>query len=186
MRAVSAASEVFNTMMKRHLLLPGLAVLLALLLSGCTASLVNDPSQGQATLALHTPVLSPTPTAPPATIGAYASNLSPGLSDTVTIYVIFHLNGKPVGGATVSLYFHAYAPNGGGGPIDQLNNQAGTRQTADDGWAAFQVTYTALPAQVQVLIDVTVSYQGQTYVKKPPAFFTPIQGSPTPSQPPGG
>jgi len=158
------------------LLLAGLS---AVLFASCTASLVNDPSQGQATLVLHTPVLSPTPTAPPYTIGAFANNLSPGLSDTVTIYVIFHLNGKPAGGASVNLYFHSYTSNGSGGPIDQLNNQVGGEQTADDGWAAFRVTYTNLPDQEQVLVDVTVSYQGQTYRIARAAFFTTLQGSPT-------
>ncbi len=172
--------------MKRCVFLPGLALLLVMLFAGCTASLVNDPTQGQATLALHTPVLSPTPTAPPYTIGAFVSNPAPGLNDTVTVYVIFHLGGKPQGGASVNLYFHAYATNGGGGPIDQLNSQAGGRQTADDGWAAFQVTYTALPAQVEVLVDVAVSYQGQTYQHARATFFTPLQGSATPSPPPGG
>jgi hypothetical protein len=171
--------------MKQRFFLLSLAVL-AVLLAACSASLVNDPGQGQGTIALHTPSLSPTPTAPPYTIGAYASNPSPRTSDTVTIYVIFHLlqNGssKPVGGASVSLYCHTYGGNG----IDQLNSQAGGKQTANDGWAAFTLTYTNLPSQSPVLVDVTVQANGQTYTQKGAAFFTPLQGSVTPSPPPGG
>ncbi len=168
--------------MKQHLFLLALAVVAAVLLTACTASLVNDPGQGQPTIALHTPVLSPTPTAPPYTIGAFVNNPSPGVSDTITVYVIFHLGGKPVGGASVSLYFHSLRPNGSGDSIVQLNSQVNSQQTANDGWAAFQVTYTNLPPQVQVLVDVTVNYQGQTYRQARATFFTPLQqGSPTPS-----
>lgn len=171
--------------MKQRFFLLSLAVL-AVLLAACSASLVNDPGQGQGTIALHTPSLSPTPTAPPYTIGAFASNPSPRTSDTVTIYVIFHLeqNGssKPVGGASVSLYFHTYGGNG----VDQLNSQAGGKQTADDGWAAFTLTYTNLPNQSPILVDVTVQASGQTYRQNTATFFTPLQGSVTPSPPPGG
>jgi hypothetical protein len=174
--------------MKQRFFLLSLAVL-AVLLAACSASLVNDPGQGQGTIVLRTPSLSPTPTAPPYTIGAYASNPSPRTSDTVTIYVIFHLeqNGssKPVGGASVSLYFH-YTSAAGGGGIDQLNSQAGGKQTANDGWAAFSVTYTNLPNQSPVQVDATVQANGQTYTQRDAAFFTPVQGSVTPSPPPGG
>ncbi len=181
----STVLEVLITPMRKRFLLLSLAVL-AVFLAGCSVSLVNDPGQGQRTAVLHTPSLSPTPTAPPYTIGAYASNPSPRTSDTVTIYVIFHMmqNGssKPVGGASVSLYFHTYGGNG----IDQLNSQAGGKQTANDGWAAFTLTYTNLPNQSPVLVDVTVQANGQTYIQKSAAFFTPLQGSVTPSPPPGG
>lgn len=180
----STVLEVLNTPMKQRFFLLSLAVL-AVLLAACSASLVNDPGQGQRTAALHTPSLSPTPTAPPYTIGAYASNPSPHTSDTITIYVIFHMmqNGssKPVGGASVSLYFRTATGNG----IDQLNSQAGGKQTANDGWAAFTVTYTNLPNQTPILVDVTVQANGQTYTQKGAAFFTPLQGSETPSPKPG-
>lgn len=177
----STMLEVLSTPMKQRLFLLLLAVL-AVLLAACSASLVNDPGQGQGTIALYTPSLSPTPTAPPFTIGAFTSNPSPGTSDTVTIYVIFHLGGKPQGQAGVSLYFHTY----GGGGIDQLNSQAGGRQTANDGWAAFTLNYTNLPNQSPVLVDVTVQYNGQTYQQTKATFFTPLQGSATPSPPAGG
>lgn len=167
--------------MKQRFFLLLLAVL-AVLLAACSASLVNDPGQGQGTIALHTPSLSPTPTTPPYTIGAFASNPSPGTSDTVTIYVIFHFGGKPQGQAGVSLFFHSYQGSG----IDQLNSQAGVRQTANDGWAAFTLTYTNLPNQSPVLVDVTVQYNGQSYQQHTAAFFTPVQGAATPSPTPGG
>lgn len=167
--------------MRRYFYFSALAVLAMLILAACSASLVNDPGSGNPTIALH-PIqnLTPTPTAPPFTIGAFASNETPNINDSITVYVIFHINGKPQGGATVNLDFHY----DNGVPIAQLNSQAGGKTTGDDGWAAFPLTFTNLTPQKPVEVDVTITFNGQTYVpiQRPPAFFTPV--APTPAASP--
>jgi hypothetical protein len=167
--------------MRQRLFFSGLAALALAALSACSASLANDPGSGNPTIALH-PIqnLTPTPTAPPYTIGAFASNETPNVNDSITIYVIFHLHGKPQGGATVNLFFHY--DNGAG--IAQLNSQAGAKPTGDDGWAGFPITFTNLSPQQPVEVDITITFNGQTYVpiQKIPAFFTPI--APTPAASP--
>ncbi|HEY7348411.1 MAG TPA: hypothetical protein VH599_08875 [Ktedonobacterales bacterium] len=175
--------------MKQRAFLLALAVLVAALLSACTPSLANNSGSSQPTIALHTPAanLTPTPTAPPQTIVAFASNQSPKVNDSITIYVIFHIsvNGGPprgVGGASVSLDFTFYS----GAPVSQLNSQGGTQQTTQDGWAAFPISFTGLQAQTPILVEVTVSYHGKTYQQPRAAFFTPLAGSPTPTPKPGG
>lgn len=169
-------------MKKRQFLLLALAASVVVLFSACSASLANDPGTGQPTIALHTPAanLTPTPTAPPWTIGAWSSNPSPGVNDNIVIYVIFHVSsngGTPRGvqGASVNLFFHF--PNGG--PVAQLNSQGGAQQTTPDGWAAFPITYTGLTAQQPIQVDVTVSYKGQNYAKAGATFFTPLIPTPT-------
>ncbi len=174
--------------MKQRILLLALAALLTAFVSACSASPVNNPGSDQPTIALHTPLanLTPTPTAPPFSIGAFSTSPTPNVNDSLTIYVIFHLNdgatSRGVGGASVNLYFHTYYGNS----IIQLNSLVGTQQTTPDGWAAFPITYTGLPNQTPVLVDVTVVYNGQTYSKRNAAFFTPVQVSPTPSPTTGG
>jgi hypothetical protein len=175
--------------MKQRVFLLALAALAVGLFSACSASLVNDPGSAQPTIALHTPAanLTPTPTAPPYTIGAFASNPTPHVNDSITIYVIFHISengGTPrgVGGASVSLNFTFYS----GAPVAQLNGQGGSQQTTQDGWAAFPLTFSGLQPQTPVIVNVTVNYQGQTYTKQQATFFTPLAGSATPTPKPQG
>ena len=171
--------------MKQRIMLLVLAAALVVFVSACTASLVNDPSSSQPTIALHTPApnLTPTPTAPPYTIGAFSNNETPNVSDSVTVYVIFHLAGQPVGGATVVVNFYTKRQ---GTPIVQLNNEITPQQTAPDGWAAFPLTFTGLSSKEAVLADITVSYNGQTYLRQGAYIFTAVQPSPTPSPTSGG
>ena len=183
--------------MKQKPFLLALAVGAVVIISACSASVANDPN-GQPTIALHTPAanLTPTPTSPPETIGAFTSNPSPNVNDNITIYVIFHISangGSPrgVAGASVSLFFH-YAQ--GGAPVAALNSQVGAQQTTPDGWAGFSITFTGLTPQSPIDVDVTVSYQGQNYAKAVATFFTPLiptptvspSPSPTPPTNPGG
>jgi hypothetical protein len=184
--------------MKRRFFPLALALGAVVLFSACSASVANDPGSGQPTIALHTPAanLTPTPTAPPETIGAFVSNPSPNVNDNISIYVIFHIaanGGTPrgVSGASVSLFFH-YAQSGGA--VSSLNSQVGAQQTTPDGWAGFSITFTGLTPQSPIDIDVTVSYQNQTYAKQVATFFTPLiptptaspSPSPTPAKGPGG
>jgi hypothetical protein len=173
--------------MKQRVFLLVFTALAAALLSACSASLVTDPGSGQPTIALHTiPTnLTPTPTAPAYTIGAWPSNPSPHVNDSITIYVIFHVGGRGVGGATVSLSFYSLNTRGNVTPVAQLNNQVSAQQTTEDGWAAFPLTCTGLSSQTPILVYVSVSYQGQSYEENQAAtFFTPLQGSPTPTPSP--
>jgi hypothetical protein len=170
--------------MKQRAFLLALAASAVILFSACSASLVNDPGSANPTIALHTPAanLTPTPTSPPVTVTGYVSNPSPRTTDNIVVYVIFHIStngGLPrgVAGASVNLFFHFY----NGAPVAQLNSEAGTQQTAADGWAAFPLSYSGLPAQQPVLFDATVSYQGQTYRQQSVFFFTPQAGAATPT-----
>lgn len=180
--------------MKQRIVLLVLAAALVVFVSACTASLVNTPGSDESTIALHTPAanLTPTPTAPPYTIGVFSSNETPNVNDSVTVYVIFHLGDKPVGGATVVLNFFYRDPTNNPNnlvPASQLNSQVSPQQTAPDGWAAFPLTFTGLKSQLVVLANVTVSYNGQTYVRQGEDIayiFTAVQPSPTPSPKPGG
>jgi hypothetical protein len=165
-----------------------LAVCVVVLFSACSASLANDPGSAQPTIALHTPNanLTPTPTSPPETIGAFTSNPTPKTNDNITIYVIFHISsngGAPrgVGGAAVNLSFAFYS----GAPVAQLNCQVGAQQTTNDGWAACPLTFSGLQPQTPVLISVTVNYNGQTYQRPNATFFTPLTPSATPTSKPG-
>src|SRR5579883_3287437 len=74
--------------MKQRIVLLVLAAALVVFVSACTASLVNTPGSGEPTIALHTPAanLTPTPTAPPYTIGVFSSNETPNVNDSVTAY----------------------------------------------------------------------------------------------------
>lgn len=171
--------------MKQRIVLLVLAASVVVFVSACTASLVNDPGSSQPTIALHPPAtnLTPTPTAPPETIGVFANNETPNVSGSVTVYVIFHLGDQPVGGATVVPNFYLARS---GTPVVQLNQEITPQQTAPDGWAAFPLNFTGLSSQSAVLADVTVSYNNQTYVRHAAYIFTAVQASPTPSPPAGG
>jgi hypothetical protein len=184
MRAEHCTGGLNRRFMKQRVFLLALAALAVLFFSACTASLAYDPGKAQPTIALHTPAanLTPTPTSPPVTVRAFVSNPSPKTTDNIIVYVIFHIstNGgipRGVAGASANLFFHTY----NGAPVAQLNNQAGTQQTAADGWAAFPLSYSGLQPQEPILIDVTVSYQGQTYQNRNANFFTPLGSSVTPS-----
>ncbi len=187
MRAEQCAGGLEHRSMKQRAFLLALAACAVALFSACSASLANDPGSGQHSFTLHTPAanLTPTPTSPPQTIGAFPSNPTPKVNDSLTIYVIFHtsVNGgtpRGVGGASVSLSFHFYS----GAPVAQLNGQGGPQQTTQDGWAAFPITYTGLQPQTPVLVDVNVDYQGKTYQAPHATFFTPVGGSSSPSPKP--
>lgn len=188
MRAEQCAGGLKRRSMKQHALRLALAACVVVLFSACSASLANDPGSAQPTIALHTPNanLTPTPTSPPETIGAFSSNPTPKTTDNITIYVIFHISsngGTPrgVGGASVSLSFAFY----NGQPVSQLNGQVNAQQTTNDGWAAFPLTFSGLQPQTPVLISVTVNYNGQTYSKSNATFFTPLAPTATPTPKPG-
>jgi hypothetical protein len=147
-------------------------------LSACLELTSSPNTQGTITINGPNPGLSPTPTAPEYLVGAYVSDSTPGsTTGRITVYVIFHHGQLPQPGAQVSLYFHFYAS---GRAIPQLNNQAGTRTTGNDGWASFSIGFSGLPSDVPVGIDVTVHFAGIPDISKPNATsFTPLSLIPT-------
>lgn len=166
---------------RRHaLLLLSLSFLLAAGLSACVGLTASPNPQGTITINNPNPGLSPTPTAPEYLVGAYVSDSTPGsTTGRIMVYVIFHHGQLPQPGAQVSLYFHFYA---GGRGVPQLNNQAGTRTTGNDGYASFSIGFSGLPSDVPVGIDVTVHFAGIPDITKPNATsFTPLSLVPTTS-----
>ncbi len=165
---------------RRALLLFSLSFFLVSGLSACSALTASPNAQGTITITDPNLGLSPTPTAPAYFVGAYVSDSTPGsTTGRITVYVIFHHGQLPQPGAQVSLYFHFYASGRG---ISQLNNQAGTRTTGNDGWASFSIGFSGLPSDVPVGIDVTVHFAGIPDISKPNATsFTPLNLVPTTS-----
>ena len=129
--------------------------------------------------------LTPTPKFPPFTIGAWPSNFSPDLNDTITIYIVCRVQDQtmagpshpPPAGLSISISI--------GDPVPQ---QFSVR-TGADGLAAQTFSFNdPLPGQ-PVIVNVTTNYNGVTY--KAQTFFTPgpkaaPTATPQPTQPGNG
>ena len=152
-----------------------LAVALSVLsvaLVACQAPAVTGSSTGGGStgISLITQAagsLSPTPTFPPITIGAWPSSYSPGNPDTITIYAILRVQDQ-------SMQTPSQPPNPGlpvsfliGAPI----NQSATVKTGPDGVAATTVAFSDPSPGVPVIVTVTVTYKGVPYSNQ--TFFTP-------------
>lgn len=129
--------------------------------------------------------LTPTPKFPPFTIGAWPSNFSPDLNDTITIYIVCRVQDQsmagpshpPPAGLTISINI--------GDPVPQ---QFSVR-TGADGLAAQTFSFNDPTPGQPVIVTVTTSYNNVTY--KAQTFFTPgpkAAPSPTaqPTQPGNG
>lgn len=146
------------------------------------------------TINLNQTFASPTPTMPPYSCGAWATQTSPGYSPgaTVDVYAKFvqNVNGNPVGMNNAQANATVLWPGGG-------QQQIPTR-TSSDGLAVFQVPLQ--PAAVGHVVLVAVEFTSAdnqhtcNVSGSQDAFFTPIYASPTaspsaspsPSQPGGG
>lgn len=124
--------------------------------------------------------VSPTPTFPPFTIGAWPSNYSPNNPDTITIYVICRTQDPtmqtpakpPNPGVPVTIF------------VQGAINQTFTATTGPDGIATAQVAFSDPNPGVPVIVQVSAPYNGHTYVNQ--TFFTPgATFTPTPSTTPG-
>ncbi len=111
--------------------------------------------------------MSPTPTFPPLTIGAWPSNYSPGNPDTITIYAICRVQDP-------TMQTPATPPSPGiavtfliGAPI----NQSATVTTGTDGIATTQVAFSDSSPGTPVIVTVTTQYKGVPYTNE--TFFTP-------------
>jgi hypothetical protein len=144
-----------------RLAIVGLA--LALGLSACVGLDTTPGAQATINIKSGTSHLSPTPTAPAYLVGAYVSDSTPtSTSGNLTIYVIFHHGQVPQAGGKVNLYFHYQ----NGGSVSQLNNQVGTQTTGSDGYAVFYVSFSNLPPNIPISIDVTVRFSGIPDIKE--------------------
>jgi hypothetical protein len=132
-------------------------------------------------LTFSTPVdVSPTPTFPAFTIGAWPSNYSPNNPDTITIYVICRVQ-------DTTMQTPAKPPNPGVPVtifVQGAINQTFTATTGADGIATAQVAFSDPNPGVPVIVQVSAPYSGHTYVNQ--TFFTPgATFTPTPSVSPG-
>ena len=132
-------------------------------------------------LTFSTPIdVSPTPTFPAFTIGAWPSNYSPNNPDTITIYVICRVQDPtmqtpakpPNPGVPVTIF------------VQGAINQTFTATTGADGIATAQVAFSDPNPGVPVIVQVSAPYQNHTYINQ--TFFTPgATFTPTPSVSPG-
>ncbi len=132
-------------------------------------------------LTFSTPAnVSPTPTFPVFTIGAWPSNYSPNNPDTITIYVICRVQ-------DTTMQTPAKPPNPGVPVtifVQGAINQTFTATTGPDGIATAQVAFSDPNPGVPVIVQVSAPYSGHTYVNQ--TFFTPgATFTPTPSVSPG-
>jgi hypothetical protein len=145
---------------------------LSVALVACQASPISGGSGGSGagkTFTLITPPagsISPTPTFPAFTIGAWPSSYSPSNPDTITIYAICRVQdptmqtpAKPPSPLSVTFLI--------GAPI----NQSATVTTGSDGIATTQVVFSDSNPGVPVNVTVTANYSGQSYTNE--TFFTP-------------
>lgn len=111
--------------------------------------------------------VSPTPTFPPFTIGAWPSDRSPAVNDTVTIYILCRVQDQSMKGPST--------PPPAGQKIQVLVgdpiNQPYEGVTGPDGIAAVPVTFNDPRPGYPVVVQVTTVWNGKTYTNE--TFFTP-------------
>jgi hypothetical protein len=164
---------------KRIGLLAMALTLLVMLLAACTAGPVAvTPNGGGGNLTFQTPDAAQntaTPTFPPFTVGAWVSNYSPNINDSITIYVICRVQDPtmatpphpPAPGLQVRVILF--------GPI----NATLPGSTGADGIAAIPYVVNDPYVGQPVTIIVHVSYGGRDYPAQ--TFFT--SGPTTPNTP---
>ena len=128
--------------------------------------------------------LTPTPKFPLFTIGAWPSDFSPDLNDTVTIYVVCRVQDPSMQGPsqpppTLTVVISVGSPIG----------QQFTASTGADGYATKTFSFNDPTPGQPVIVNVSTTYKGATYNAQ--TFFTPgPKTAPTPtaapSQTPGG
>jgi hypothetical protein len=138
-------------------------------------------SGGSNTILIPTPNtsnLTPTPKFPGFTVGAWPSNFSPNLNDTVTIYVVCRIQDQSMQGPSHPPPAGVQVNVGVGSPI----NQNFTARTGADGYATVTFNFNDPNPGQPVVVNVTTNYPGS-----PPAqtFFTPgVNTAPTPTTAP--
>src|SRR5262245_34339114 len=111
--------------------------------------------------------VSPTPTFPPFTIGAWPSDRSPSVNDTVTIYILCRVQNQSMNGPST--------PPPAGQRIQVLVldplNKSLQGVTGPDGIAAVPVTFNDPRPGYPVRVQVSTVWNGKTYGNE--TFFTP-------------
>ncbi len=152
--------------------------MLPIALVGCQQGALPGQSNGNTQIQIVTPnpgQRTPTPTFPPFTVGTWPSNFSPNNQDTITIYVLCRVQpasmagpGTPAPGLAVQVQV-----------LDPIN-QSYQGTTDNDGMAAITFPINDSHSGTPVVVNVSVTYNGQTYVAH--TFFTPNPGAtPTPT-----
>lgn len=145
--------------------------------SGGAGGIGGAPSSGF-TFTTPNPSVSPTPTFPPFTIGAWPSNYSPQALDNITIYVLCRVQNPSMSGPatapsplTVTVLV--------GAPINKT--LSGT--TDANGLVALPLSFSDPNPGAPVQVTVSANYRGQTYANQ--TFFTPgATYTPTPTNGP--
>ncbi len=161
------------------LLMIALGIIAVSLVACQTPSSAN--SSGGNTILIPTPNtsnLTPTPKFPGFTVGAWPSNFSPNLNDTVTIYVVCRVQDQSMQGPSHPPPAGVQVTVSVGSPISQQF----TARTGADGYATVTFSFNDPDPGQPVQVNVTTNYPGA-----PPAqtFFTPgVNTAPTPTTAP--
>lgn len=120
--------------------------------------------------------LTPTPKFPPFTIGAWPSNFSPELNDTITIYIVCRVQDDTMQGPShpppAGLIINVSVGNPIGGTY--------SIRTGADGYAAQVINFNDPTAGLPVTVSVSTTYNNVTYHAQ--TFFTPgPTAAPTPT-----
>jgi hypothetical protein len=154
--------------------------IIAVSLVACQAP-SSASSGGSNTILIPTPNtsnLTPTPKFPGFTVGAWPSNFSPNLNDTVTIYVVCRIQDQSKQGPSHPPPAGVQVNVSVGGPI----NQNFTARTGADGYATVTFNFNDPNPGQPVVVDVTTNYPGSPAAQ---TFFTPgVNTAPTPTTAP--
>jgi len=151
---------------------------ISLILAGCgsVAVATPQPTPTPITIQQDTADLTPTPTFPPYTAGAWANDPAVNTSGTVIIYAKFEHDAMPV--ANVPATISINTPPGA-----TITSRAGGEQaTSSDGMVAFPLSFSNLPAHTPITVTITFNYLSQSYSAN--AFFAASLTAPTPTEAP--
>jgi hypothetical protein len=165
----------------RTAVLAAALTILCVALVACSAAavpnpIVNNASSDNSFVTPNPAQFTATPTFPTFTIGAWPSEYSPNENDTITIYAICRVQDPTMQAPSTPPPVPVTVTAQLSGPISAtISGQTGT-----DGIAAIQYVLNDPFAGQPVLVTVTASYKGQTYVAT--TFFTAsVTSPPTPT-----
>jgi hypothetical protein len=161
----------------RTAILGAALTILCVALVACSASALPSPVSNNASginsfVTPNPAQYTPTPKFPTFTVGAWPSEYSPNINDTITIYAICRVQDPTMQTPSVPPPTPVQVTAQLSGPISA--SVAGT--TGTDGIAAMQYVVNDPYAGQPVLVTVTANYQGHIYVAT--TFFTPSPGTP--------
>lgn len=163
---------------KRFALLLAAFGIIAVSLVACQTP--NSANQGTSNTILiptqNSSNLTPTPKFPPFTIGAWPSNASPQLNDSVTIYISCRVQDQSMQGPSQpapGLAINISVGNPVGGTY--------SARTGPDGYAAVTFSFNDSTPGQPVIVDAWANWNGATYHAQ--TFFTPGPQAPaTPTE----